>query len=379
MSSKTGISIFPVFALILGLGAGIGIGYVLFNHSEEYVTEEVAIEEPEWDIEAVPAYPEEPTKDMDEAASVAPGEMVPISIPKSRVVPAGMEFETELRLVQTANTQNEYTGSGSITVQPGGGAANMSMTAMGGFMNGTYEKQQSYRAIIRSEDGEEYVIDESFTVTKPVPSITSSSIQHLYWKCGNTLNIDVPAYGDLYNPTFKASAATVLKSNLDKKKVTIVPNGKSCVVSIASLMNGQQISVGRVEYKVIKPPRPEIVLLVNGKEYDGSSPISSSSSLMMQCKADYDFKSAMPKDARYEFSKVDLMAQTGSGAPVKVASYSGAGKSTLKMDLGTKLKSYESGTKLYFKVDKVYRVNFQNKKVEEKYGRAQKTIGAVLK
>jgi hypothetical protein len=64
------------------------------------------------------------------------------------------------------------------------------------------------------------------------------------------LTIEVPGYGDFYNPEIKASNATVNPSAIDKKVVTITPTGDQTTVSISTLTNGQRIKIGDVTYLV---------------------------------------------------------------------------------------------------------------------------------
>jgi hypothetical protein len=81
-------------------------------------------------------------------------------------------------------------------------------------------------------------------------------------------------------------------------------------------------------------------------------------------------------------SNVDLLSQRSLGAPSKVGVFNGNGKDGIKgipVALGNKLKSDSPGTKIYFKIDKVYRINFQNKKIEEKFADRDLYIGAVIK
>ena len=151
---------------------------------------------------------------------------------------------------------------------------------------------------------------------------------------------------------------------------------------MSSLTNGQNIKIDDVKYKVIKPPKPSIQLLVSGREYNGASPIPKKSSCVVRLKPDADFRAALPKDARYMISKVSLLSQRSLGAPSTVGSYSGSGKDAVKgipVSLGNKLKSDAPGTKIFFKIDKVYRVNFQNKKVEVRFGDRELYIGAIIK
>lgn len=81
-------------------------------------------------------------------------------------------------------------------------------------------------------------------------------------------------------------------------------------------------------------------------------------------------------------TKVDLLSQRSLGAPTTVDTYNGSGKDAVKgisVELGNALKQDSPGTKIYFKIDKVYRINFQGKNLEEKFGERELYIGAVIK
>lgn len=313
--------------------------------------------------------------------------LILVEAPFSRVVAAGMKFETKLFVAATSESAvPRFGGSGNIQTTDGGFAAVMSMQAPGSFAKGQNEKEVSYTAtaVITDAFGEdkELRLSSAYKVRKPEVVITSASVQNLYYKCGNIINVKVPALGDLYNPVFKASSAEVLKSSNDKTKITIVPSGRKCVLSVSSNTNGSIIKIDDVKYNVIKPPKPSIQLLVNGKEYNGTSPINKKSRCTVRVKPDSDFKAALPKDARYSISQVKLLSQRSLGAPTTVGSFSGNGKNAEKgipVNLGSKLKSDPPGTKIYFKLEKVYRLNFKNKRVEEKFGEIDLYIGALIK
>ncbi len=209
--------------------------------------------------------------------------------------------------------------------------------------------------------------------------IISQSVDILYYNCGNTLNFDLEE-GEAV-PDIKASSANVLKSKSDERKFTVVPTGKTCVISCI-INNEDSYHKWDRKYKVIKPPKPEIQLLVNGKEYNGASPINKKSNVVLRLKPDADFKASMPRDARYMISNVDLLAQRSLGAPTKIGTYSGLGKDATKgipIPLGNKLKADTPGTIIYFKIKSIYRMNFQNKKIEEKYADREFYVSAVIK
>jgi hypothetical protein len=194
--------------------------------------------------------------------------------------------------------------------------------------------------------------------------------------------VDCPALGEFYSPRFTATEAQVLPSSSDKRVITIVPTGRTCILGVSSLTNGQNIKIDDIKYKVIKPPRPEIVLDVLGKEYNGASPIPGKSDCKVKIRPDSDFRAALPKDARYVIDVVELLSARSLGAPAKVGSYSGNGKdavSGIPIPLGNKLKGDPPGTKIFFKIGHVYRMNFQNKRIEEQFGDRDLYIGAIIK
>ena len=313
--------------------------------------------------------------------------LIPVDAPFSQVVAAGMYFETKLYVAMSSKEiKPEFSGSGQITNEPGGNSATMKILASGGFESGKNEKEQSYSARIKvpKTDGTmaELKVEGKFKVRKPEVVISSASVQNLYWNCGNALNFEVPALGDLYDPRISASEAEVLPSSNNKKTFTIVPRGKTCIVSVASLTNGQNIKIDDIKYKVIKPPRPNIELLYNNILYNGAAPIPKKSDCLVRIKADGDFLAALPKDARYAITKIELLVGRGLGAPQKAGDFSGDGVDGTKgvrVELGKKLGDDSPGTRIYFKIDKVLRINFQNKKVEEDFADKDLYVSAVIK
>ena len=221
-----------------------------------------------------------------------------------------------------------------------------------------------------------------FVVRKPEVVITSKSVQNLYRACGNKINIDVPALGDLYNPVISASGgADVIQDPANKKIFTIVPQGKECIVGVTSNTNGQNLKIDDIKYSVIGPPRPSIQLIANGKPYDGTTPIPKKSNLTLKIVPDKEFLEKLPADARYEISQVTVKVARGLSAPKAVLNQSGSGKdarSGISLQLGVSLQNDDAGTKIYVEVDKIFRVNFKNQKIEESFGLTERIIGAVI-
>ncbi len=312
--------------------------------------------------------------------------LIAVDAPVSQIVPAGLQFETKLYVSMASNEiKPSFEGAG-IKTDPSGNFAILSVGAQGGFAEGQNEKKQAYSANIKvpKADGTFALlpVKGEFVVRKPEVVITSKSVQNLYRACGNKINIDVPALGDLYNPVISASGgADVIQDPANKKIFTIVPQGKECIVGVTSNTNGQNLKIDDIKYSVIGPPRPSIQLIANGKPYDGTTPIPKKSNLTLKIVPDKEFLEKLPADARYEISQVTVKVARGLSAPKAVLNQSGSGKdarSGISLQLGVSLQNDDAGTKIYVEVDKIFRVNFKNQKIEESFGLTERIIGAVI-
>ena len=213
-------------------------------------------------------------------------------------------------------------------------------------------------------------------------SVHSASVTLLYWKAGNTLHITphgVPAGAPLQ---VRASSAEVLPSAADGGKFTIVPTGRNCVVTVDATIDGQRVPLGTRTFRVIKPPKPTLEVRVNNQPYNGLSPISKRSNVVIRVTPDSDFQAALPQDARYTINTVDLLVQRSLGAPTRVGSFSGSGRSGAQgvpVPLGNRLSADTPGAKIYFRVDRVYRVNFKGQNIEEDLSDLTLSPGAVIR
>ncbi|TAE52278.1 MAG: hypothetical protein EAZ89_08740 [Bacteroidetes bacterium] len=314
--------------------------------------------------------------------------VIAIDAPISGIVPAGLQFQTRLFVAASSSSiQPRFSsGSGSIK-QEEGGMATLTIGASGGVIpQGKLEGTQSYSASIqvpKATGGVETLnVEGKFTVRKPEIVITSAAVQVLYRNCANDVNIDVPALGDFYNPVVTGSGAEIIKSQESKKKFRIVPTGKSCVVTVNSNTNGQNIKIGDVDYKVIEPPKPSVNMAVNGQTYNGSKMVPKTSRVNVRLEPDADFKANMPLDAKYGISGVDVLAQLSLGPPTKVNSVAGGEASTasgIAVTLGTQVRDSRSGTKVYIRMNEIYRVNFKGARIPDtRFSEVERTLSLVV-
>jgi len=308
--------------------------------------------------------------------------------PSAGVVTAGMKYETRILVGMASNSvKPEFVGSG-ITTDPGGSTATMSMMANGSVIpaNAT-EGIQRYRATIKvpTRDGGvmELPLEGEFKVRKPEIQVRSKELQLLYKGCGNTVVVDAPTLGELYNPDFSQSTGgQIVRNPSNRKEITIVPGQRRFKLSVYTNTNGQKIKLDELNYKVINPPKPRIsVFDSRGREYNGISPISKRTSVTVKVIPDAEFKASLPRDARYKATKVRILYSPGMIAPTEVASVSGAqimNGVNLKLNQG-RLRNAVPGDKIYVQVEGIKRVNFQNKSIEENIPLPDRTFAIVLR
>jgi gliding motility-associated protein GldM len=302
--------------------------------------------------------------------------VVPIDAPISTIVPAGLPFQTRLYVAMSSSqiTPKFYSGSGRVKEEDGGNSATLTINASGANIpKGKNEGKQRYSATIQVPKAtggfENLPVQGEFTVRKPEVVITSASVQNLYRNCGNAINVDVPALGDYYNPKIGVSGGgSVTQSQESKKKFLVVPTGRRAVLNVSSLTNGQTVKIDDVAYNVIEPPKPTIEMRINGKLYNGTSPIPATSRIQVSVKADPEFKAALPRDARYSVDQIEVLAALSLGPPTRVESARGSSnmEAGVPVRLGTRVRQAGRGTKVFVRIDKIYRVNYKGQKIEDK-------------
>ncbi|WNJ16243.1 GldM family protein [Pontibacter sp. G13] len=310
--------------------------------------------------------------------------------PAAEIVPAGLQYETKLFVVMTSSAMKPTwsASSGNVKEDESGDFSTLTIPANGRVIpKGKSEGIQKYSATVKVPKAtggfEEIPVEGSFKVRRPEIVVTSAAIQILYRNCGNDVNIDVPALGDQYNPVIAANGGSIIKSKSSKKKVRIVPTGKQCVVNVKSNTNGKTVDIGNITYKVVDPPKPSIVMYVNNKPYNGSQMIPKASRVSVRLEADPDFAAAMPQDANYGITSVDVLAQLALGPPTTVNSIRSKGKDATKgiaVNMGTKVRQARAGTKVYVRLNEIVRINFQKKPIPDKrFKEIERTLSLVVR
>jgi gliding motility-associated protein GldM len=181
--------------------------------------------------------------------------------------------------------------------------------------------------------------------------IQSASVQALYFKCGNKLNVSVPALGAQYKPSFSASGAAVM-SGAKTGDVTLVPNSKEVTLNVSSGGN----AIGSQTFQVRPIPKPEIKCFVGGREANEKqgTPGTAVRSMTLRAIPDAGFATFLPEDARYRVSRYEVTLVRGKRPAIPTRTINGP-----EANLSDVVNAYREGDRVYVEVKEVQRLNFQ--------------------
>lgn len=299
----------------------------------------------------------------------------------SSTVAAGTDYEAEMFIAATASTikpemwwkhgghakddkgnpiavtEKDLAGAKKIEKLGEKGSGELKFRASGG----GYDKEgkakktwTGYVKIPKPGGGDTiFVVDGQYIVAKPVIQVQSGAVSALYKDCGNLLNIQVPALGALYKPSFGVRGGTKIMGR-KKGEVVVIPSSPNVSISVSS--GGQ--SIGTEKFKVRLVPKPDIkVVLPNGKQANQKQGERAGAVRSLSVRAecpDATFASNLPKDARYYVSSWEVMLVRGK-RPVNKRNVSGSSFNV------SSLGQQRPGDRILIDVKSVVRKNFQNR------------------
>ena len=277
--------------------------------------------------------------------------IVPLVRPVSNTVAAGAKFEADLFITASAEGLNptfmyENKEVKSETNEYGIKYGRIEFTATPGAYGPDLTVDKSFEAEIELNDST-YKIKHNYKVVKPVIQVKSAALSALYMNCGNNLDIQVPALGTSYNPSFSSGDAKVVKGN-KTGLVTVVPQGRSKVKLTVS--NAGSV-LGTETFDVKKVPPPSIEITNRGKpvNMDDGEKAAALSSIRVSAVPDENFKREVPEDARYRVSQVEVKLARG-GRQIKVEKFNSE-----NVDLRAFRSQFRPGDVLKVKVERVTR------------------------
>ena len=140
-------------------------------------------------------------------------------------------------------------------------------------------------------------VQGSFTVRRPDIVAMSEATQTLYRLCENSVRIEVPG---LENRPLRLAVGN---SRVDGRSIKVSPSGQRIDVNVFVLEGSDEIFLGRKEFAVIEPPRPEIRVTSAGRPVNNGDGISRRRALLVFSEP------VSPRCA--------LSGRTGDGVPEK--------------------------------------------------------------
>ena len=274
---------------------------------------------------------------------------------ESNTVAAGTKYKAELFLTASASSispRMTLNGS-SLSVGPDG-KGKVEFTARPGGFDASGNAKSSWTGTIRfNQNGRDttFTVKVPYTITKPVMQIQSASVQALYFKCGNKLNVSVPALGAQYKPGFSASGASVLPG-AKTGDVTLVPNAKEVTLNVSSGGN----AIGSQTFQVRPIPKPTIECYVGGRQVNEKqgTPGTAMRSMNLRAIPDAGFATFLPDDAKYRVSRYEVTLVRGRRPALATRTITGP-----TANLSDVVDAYRDNDRLYIEVKEVQRQNFQ--------------------
>ncbi len=274
------------------------------------------------------------------------------TLPEQKIVAAGAKYKTQLFLSAASSAIIPIMTAAGDTLEVANGRGSYEFVAKGGQYDRDGLSLQSYIGTISVTlpGGRDttFVDTVEYYVARPVIQIQSASVQALYLNCGNEIQVNVPALGSDYNPSFSVKGGDVIKGS-KVGEITIIPTTSKVDLNVSNAGN----FLGSQSFGVRRIPAPEIQARIKGKQIDSKvgMPVSTSS-ISLDAIADASFREFLPKDARFQVREAEInLVRAGRGVSRVRATNS-------KINL-SKLAGKRKGDNIVIEIKKVARANFR--------------------
>lgn len=275
---------------------------------------------------------------------------------ESKVVAAGTKYKAKMFITASSSQIKPRMSVSQGSVKVNGNEGEVEFTAPA-LENSAYDaaglaKREWQGSItIKKADGQDttFKFKEEYFVAKPVIKVEAGNVSALYLNCGNELQVDVPALGASYDPSFSASGGEVIEG-ASKGKITVVPKAANVDLTVSS--GGNKIGVEKFKVKMI--PKPTLQVMNGGKPLDIKNGGACPRALKAVAVPDPGFKDAVPKDARYKVVEWELTLARGRRAikQQKVTSD--------EVNLTDFASQAKEGDRIVIEIKGVKRLNFKN-------------------
>ena len=293
------------------------------------------------------------------------------TLPEQKIVAAGAKYKTQLFLSAASSAIVPTMTAGGDTLEVANGRGYYEFIAKGSQYDREGLSKQTYVGTISVTlpGGRDttFVDTVEYYVARPVIQIQSASVQALYFNCGNEIQVNVPALGSEYNPSFSTKGGDVIRGS-KAGEITIIPKSKNVDLSVSNAGN----FIGSQSFGVRQIPAPEIQARIKGKAIDVKNGIPANTpSFSLDAIADASFSEFLPKDARFQVMEAEIiLARAGRGVATRRIK-------SKNVNLN-QLAGRRAGDNIVIEIKKVSRANFRNE-VEDFKNFAPRVITIPLK
>jgi len=203
----------------------------------------------------------------------------------------------------------------------------------------------------------------TFTVRRPELVAKSVATNSLYRKTKNQIRIDVPGLEGRPLQLESSSGGRVTG-----RQLTVSPSSNNVTVrAYLPKEEGESVYLGKKEFAVIDPPRPQLKVqdaqgeqIANGDNLPRRRPI-----LNFKVEPDPEFSKSYPNDANYRVQRAKVSIRKGLKASEEIGTFELGGEATLKGELirGLNKVGAQPKDRLIIQLQDVVRVNHAGEEI----------------
>lgn len=289
--------------------------------------------------------------------------IIPIIMPKALTVPVGSNYEASVFAAVSLPLDDP-----EITMN--GRPVPLESDSLTGIRMGRIKLPADFGAddnIRRTNEvtlkyaGKEYRQRFEYYVVQPVIRVTTGNAPILYMNCANNVNIEVPALGVNYHPSFNAGNGAEIIVGDKPGKVTIIPRQRRITIGV----NNAGTEIGNQVFDVKEVPAPRYVAYVGNNAVDLKSGIKANQvgTLRFVAEPEENFKAEVPKDARYRIKRAELILARGTAGIQRLNS------TNENPGLSGWASQARPGDRIVIDIKEVVRLNYHDEEeVETVYG-----------
>jgi len=235
-----------------------------------------------------------------------------VSVEANTVAP-GDEYVASLFISASASKANPrmtYNGS-PISVKDGKGEVRFKVRDPGSYTDGRAKGKWKGSITFKSRNRDTtFLVEKEYTIVQPVLLVNSATINPLYRNCANPLVTSVPALGASYSPSYQVTNGSAVPG-AKKGYVTVFPGG-GAKTRLTVSSNGTLI--GNKTFDVLPVPPPSVILANrSGGAVNIERPLPAVT-FQVLAKPDDNFKKALPKEATYRVTQIEVTTFRGGGS-----------------------------------------------------------------